>query len=34
MVVVYPGERRYLISDNVEALPLHELAGAPSLFGA
>ncbi|HEX5643519.1 MAG TPA: ATP-binding protein [Thermoleophilia bacterium] len=34
VVVVYPGERRYLISDNVEALPLHELAGAPSLFGA
>ncbi|MGE5230056.1 MAG: ATP-binding protein [Deltaproteobacteria bacterium] len=34
VVVVYPGERRYPISDNVEALPLHELAGAPSLFGA
>ena len=33
VVVVYPGERRYPISDNVEALPLHQLAGAPSLFG-
>ena len=33
VVVVYPGERRYPITDRVEALPLRELAGAPSLFG-
>ena len=32
VVVVYPGERRYPITDRVEALPLRELVGAPSLF--
>ena len=32
VVVVYPGERRYRITDRVDALPLRELAGAPSLF--
>jgi predicted AAA+ superfamily ATPase len=32
VVVVYPGEHRYPITDRVEALPLRELAGAPSLF--
>ena len=32
VVVVYPGERRYPITDSVEALPLRELVGAPSLF--
>jgi predicted AAA+ superfamily ATPase len=33
VVVVYPGERRYPITDRVEALPLQELVEAPSLFG-
>ncbi len=33
VVVVYPGERRYPITERVEALPLRELRGAPSLFG-
>jgi hypothetical protein len=32
VVVVYPGERRYPITDSVEALPLRDLVGAPSLF--
>ena len=34
VVVVYPGERRYRIAERVEALPLSDLVGAPSLFDA
>lgn len=32
VAVVYPGERRYAIGDRVEAVPLRDLAGAPSVF--
>lgn len=33
VAVVYPGERRYSIADNVEAVPLEEIATARGLFG-
>lgn len=33
VAVIYPGMRRYPISDRVEAIPLTELAGSGGLFG-
>jgi predicted AAA+ superfamily ATPase len=34
VAVLYPGDRRYLLADRVEAVPLHALAERGSLFGA
>jgi predicted AAA+ superfamily ATPase len=33
VAVVYPGERRYAVADNVEAVPLSDLATPGRLFG-
>lgn len=33
VAVVYPGSKRYPIADKVEAIPLAELARAPTIFG-
>ncbi len=34
VVVLYPGERRYPLTDRVEAVPLDHLAGEQPLFDA
>lgn len=33
VAVIYPGDRRYVIADRVEAVPLSDLASPERLFG-